>query len=354
MSKRARVLLSCVLAVIFCLSLLPSCASSSLAEVEVEDGIFKLVNEARAVAGVPSLVRDSNLDSLARQYSASELSEVVVQTTELRYLMRNSWWVVYSRGSPRLTDDTARSQVNYCLENERLREIMLRSEARRTGIGVAVIGKTVYYTQVFDVLNAASGSGAPIRLYENPQAMDPSWSQLRSFMLTDDTDKQPYIPDVFVCADFAALLHNRAEAAGIKAAYVSVDFTDGPAHAINAFNTTDRGLVYIDSTGPGFTGTAIKDGSPEIVEYDKVVYLEVGYEYGIIPLDRATAFDYAFYEQWVQLWDTYQEKVDLYNNGLLTYSQRVKLKNEIEELEKILGEYRWEPLGIVTNVYIHW
>lgn len=354
MSKRATILLSCVLAVIFCLSLLPSCTGSSLTEAEVEDGIFKLVNEARVMAGVPPLSRDSNLDSLARLYSASELSEGMVQTTELRYLMRNSWWVVYSRGSPRLTEDTARNQVNYCLESERLRDIMLRGEARRTGIGVAVVGKTVYYTQAFDVLNAASGSGAPLRLYENQQAMNPSWSQLNSFLLSDDTDKQPYIPDVFVCADFAALLHNRAEAAGVKAAYVSVDFTNGPAHAINAFNTTDRGLVCIDSTGPGFTGTTIKDGSPEIVDYDKVAYIQTGYEYGIIPLDRATAFDYAFYEQWVQLWDIYQAKVDLYNNGLLTYSQRVKLKNEIEELEKILGEYRWEPLGIVTTVYIHW
>jgi hypothetical protein len=353
-SKRAAILMSCVLTVILCMALIASCKGSTLTEAEVEDEIFRLVNEARVMAGVPLLERDSNLDRLAQLHSANELSDDVVQNTELRYLMRNSWWVVYSRGSPRLTEDTARNQVNYCLESEKLREVMLRSEARKTGIGMAVVGKTVYYTQVFDVLNAASGSGAPIRLYENPQASDTTWSQLVSFLFADDTDKQPYIPDLFVCSDFAALLHNKAEAMGIKAAYVSVDFIDGPSHAINAFNTTDRGLVFIDSTGPGFVETASGDSSPASVEYDKVAYIDVGYEYGMIPLDKATAFDYAFYEQWVQQWDTYEQKVALYNSGSLPYSQLVKLKNDIEELKRILGDYHWEPLGIVTNVYIHW
>ena len=204
-------------------------------------------------------------------------------------------------------------------------------------------------------LHSGAGSGGePIRLYENSQAIDPSWQRLKSFLLTDDTDELHYIADSFVCADFAVMLHNRAEKAGIKAAYVSVDFVDGPAHAMNAFNTIDKGLIYIDCTGPGFLGTTIRDSSSINGDYDKVAYIKVNEEYGLIPLDKATSFDYVFYEQWIQLWDDYETKVELYNSGSLSYSELVNLRNEIEELENILGDYHWEPLGIVTSVHLHW
>ncbi len=256
-----------------------------------------------------------------------------------------------------MSEDTAQEQVEYCFKNNDLREAMLRSEARATGVGVAVVGSKVYYTQVFDVLNAASGNGDPIRLSENPQAADVSWEQVKEFVMNDDTNSHTYIPDSFVCADFAALLHNRAEAAGIKTAYVSVDFAEGPAHALNAFNTTDRGLVYIDCTGPGFQSPTFgdsSDGQDIYAEYDKVAYIEVGQAYGLITLDKATSFDYGFYEQWMQQWSDYEAKVSLYNQGSLSYKERQVLRNQIEALRAILGDYRWEPLGIVTSVNVHW
>jgi hypothetical protein len=215
----------------------------------------------------------------------------------------------------------------------------------------------VYYTQVFDVLSAASGNGQPLELYENAQAVDPSWAQLQQFLVADNTDQQLYIPDVFVCADFAALLHNRAEMAGIKTAYVSIDFVSGPAHAFNAFHTTDRGLVYIDCTGPGFqevTPGDSLDSQNGVVDYDKVAYMEVGQDCGLISLDKATSFNYAFYEQWEQQWAEYEEKVDLYNSGSLSFKERQTLKRELDSLRQILGAYSWEPLGIVTDFYVHW
>lgn len=36
--------------------------------------------------------------------------------------------------------------------------------------------------------------------------------------------------------------------AGYNCAYVDVSFTDNVGHACNAFNTTDRGLIFIDCT----------------------------------------------------------------------------------------------------------
>jgi hypothetical protein len=357
MNKRAVLLISCLLVIVFGLVILASCIAPALTTAEVENGIYSQVNKLRQDAGLTALTRDSSLDELARQFSASELSKGVEDATELHYLLHNSWWVSYTGGSPRLVESTAQEQVEYCFENSDLREAMLRSEARATGVGVAIVGNKVYYTQVFDVLNAAGGNGEPIRLSENAQASDVSWEQVKEFVMNDDTNAHLYVTDSFVCADFAALLHNRAEAAGIKTAYVSIDFAEGPAHALNAFNTTDRGLVYVDCTGPGFQSPTLSDsldGQDIYGEYDKVAYIVVGRLYGLITLDKATSFDYGFYEQWMQQWDDYEAKIDLYNHGSLTYKERQVLRDQIEVLRAILGDYYWEPLGIVTSVNEHW
>ena len=136
-----------------------------------------------------------------------------------------------------------------------------------------------------------------IVLINNKNAADPTYAQLLNFLQNDKTDQYPYIytnrvlasyyppaeshvdlkniqniidgitkpsnPDV--CGDFAERLHNDAEMAGIRCAYVSIDisgYTDpynygissNISHALDAFQTSDRGLVYIDDTNaPGPT-----------------------------------------------------------------------------------------------------
>ena len=357
MNKRAVLLISSLLIIVFGLVTLASCIAPTVTAAEVADQIYIQVNELRRVNGLNALTRDPALDVMARQYAESQLSKDVEDATELRYLLHNSWWVSYTGGSPRLVENTAHEQIEYCLKNNDLRDVMLRSEARSTGVGVAIVGSKVYYTQVFDVLNAASGSGEPIRLYENPTARDVSWEQVKEFVMNDDTNSHTYILGSFVCADFAALLHNRAEIAGIKTAYISVDFTAGPGHALDAFNTADRGLVYIDCTGPGFQNplSGADSNSQDIyAEYDKVAYIELGQPYGLISLDKATFFDYAFYEQWQHQWQDYQAKVNLYNQGSLSYRERQVLLSQIEALQAILGDYYWQPLGVVQSVYVHW
>ncbi len=92
--------------------------------------------------------------------------------------------------------------------------------------------------------------GSHIELFNNPEAKDPTWQILKQFLRQDKTDQHLYDENSFVCADFAEMLHNNAENAGIRAAFVSVALDDSsPNHALNAFNTTDRGLIYIDDTG---------------------------------------------------------------------------------------------------------
>ncbi len=97
-----------------------------------------------------------------------------------------------------------------------------------------------------DYTYAASTSGRAIELYENPNATNPTWEHLLSFLKTDNTDKMTYMPDSFVCIDFAEMLHNNAEKTGIRCGLVVLYPLQ---HACNAFETTDKGLVFVDCTG---------------------------------------------------------------------------------------------------------
>ena len=97
----------------------------------------------------------------------------------------------------------------------------------------------------------SSGVQPPYRdadVVNRETASNPTWSKLLDFLLMDETDEHAYVPGVYMCGDFARDVHNNAERAGIRAAYVVVELA-GDDHALNAFKTTDRGLVFIDCTG---------------------------------------------------------------------------------------------------------
>jgi flagellar motility protein MotE (MotC chaperone) len=94
-----------------------------------------------------------------------------------------------------------------------------------------------------------SGNVPQIILINQASAEDPTWEELLAFLKEDKTDKNLYVPGEYECGNFAQDLHNNAEARGIRCAFVAVHFYDAPAHALNAFKATDRGLVYIDDTG---------------------------------------------------------------------------------------------------------
>jgi len=102
----------------------------------------------------------------------------------------------------------------------------------------------------------AGAKGSPVILENNSLAEDPTWEELKSFLLEDKTDTLRYIPNSFVCADFAMRLHNNAEKYGWRCYLVGIqlgpsdDYPTGASHAINAFNTTDYGWIYIDCTAP--------------------------------------------------------------------------------------------------------
>lgn len=92
-------------------------------------------------------------------------------------------------------------------------------------------------------------SGKIITLTNYNTAKNVSYSQLLTFLKKDQTDAREYTDD-YCCADFAETLHNNAEKAGIKCGWVGIDFIGGgDGHAINCFDTKDKGRVFIDDTG---------------------------------------------------------------------------------------------------------
>lgn len=242
-------------------------------------------------------------------------------------------------------------------------------------------------------------AGERIDLINNSDATDPTWQQLKTFLLTDITDEKDYSLFSFPCGAFAEEVHNNAEAAGIRAAWVCVDFeSDSEGHALNAFNTVDKGLVYVDCTGRDVLAPLLLAPLPgvehktfgEAESWDKIVYVEIGEEYGSISLEVASSPPYSYYEQYRQrvqsfkaMLEDYKQKVIAFNLEVEEYSRWIEgkvfyegtaealkaeewfqelgrqenilqgIQDELDRAGNSLGAF-WEPLGIVNKVEIYW
>jgi DNA gyrase/topoisomerase IV subunit A len=133
------------------------------------------------------------------------------------------------------------------------------------GLGITVGASSQCYDKDF----ITTGVG----LVDNPTATNPTWSQLMTFLSQDQTEKHEYTIDVYDCSLFSRDAHNNAEARGIRAAEVSVWFrNERTGHALNAFLTTDYGLVYVDC----------------IEAPDRVARVKAGKEYRSVSIDIVT------------------------------------------------------------------
>lgn len=132
-----------------------------------------------------------------------------------------------------------------------------------------------------------------------PTLRNPSWEELKAFLWEDKTDQLEYVFPTFVCHDFAKSLQASAKEAGWRCAFVSVRLEGYPdwfnygipsntGHSLNAFETTDKGLVYIDctSTPGGFSGNA-----------DTIVNVEIGKEY----IPRSIFSTPGYYDDWASM-----------------------------------------------------
>ena len=127
----------------------------------------------------------------------------------------------------------------------------------------------------------AKADGTLVKLLNSTTAHDPeSLEQIYNFLRRDRTDELPYEPGRFVCADFAERLHNQAEAAGLRCAYVTLDFASGEMHASNAFRLRNGTMVFVDCTNSRGNG---KTRGP--ASHDTLVQVEVGRPYTPEPIN---------------------------------------------------------------------
>lgn len=213
----------------------------------------------------------------------------------------------------------------------------------------------------------AGGDGESIVLIDNPSASNPTWEQLFSFLQDDETDAQPYT-STYICADFAETLHNNAEATGIRAAFVALPESD---HSLNAFETTDEGLVYIDCTGesPTTSFTTAPAGAEifgDVSSWDKVAYIQVGRPLGFISLENARpyGFQYFSYKKWMQDKELFDQLLDTYKTEIVPYYPvpgyegdywilQKGLLNDLERYAIKLGGF-WEQGNTVKEIKIIW
>ncbi|BAI61853.1 conserved hypothetical protein [Methanocella paludicola SANAE] len=144
-----------------------------------------------------------------------------------------------------------------------------------------------------------------------------SYNALMQFLNEDDTEDSLYVLPGYTCVDFSADLFNNAQAKGIKCAMVSVTFEEAiPGHAFNAFQTTDRGIVFIDCTG--INQTCIDDG---YLATDNNVYLQVGEHLGELPDNQTNGnLNYAFYADRMERIEAFKDKVNQYLEAVDAYS----------------------------------
>ena len=89
------------------------------------------------------------------------------------------------------------------------------------------------------------GSGSEEEVGRRVELRNPTYKELREFLAADKTDSNLFISGEYVCFDFATELNNNAETNGIRAAYVRIRFEEW-AHAVVAFETVDRGIIFIE------------------------------------------------------------------------------------------------------------
>jgi hypothetical protein len=245
------------------------------------------------------------------------------------------------------------------------------------------------YVYENDIL-CVGGDGKPIELINNSQARNPTYAELVAFIKQDYTDTKSYLeggPNDYVCSDFAEDVHNNAEAAGIRAAWVGIDIYGDTGHACNAFETIDKGLVYVDCTGTT-EGNYNPSSGEYLIEYqfnpdsdssdaDSIAYVEIGEDYGRIDIDYAESPDYGFYEEYMRKYREFENRLEAYNDAVDRHNQEIEGKvyiagsseltlieawedrieaegKALDELRKELGESHFEQVGMVENIHVHW
>lgn len=138
--------------------------------------------------------------------------------------------------------------VHYLLRQIRTQKEQVSSVGSRQGAaeGAQVFGFGLpkLLTKLFILLLAvALGAILVGSLIEGVR--DPSLQEAREFVAIDQTNLLSYTYGSFTCHNFAMTFKGNAAEAGYKCGYVLL-FFHNKTHALNCFNTTDQGLIFIE------------------------------------------------------------------------------------------------------------
>lgn len=189
-------------------------------------------------------------------------------------------------------------------------------------------------------------SGRTPNLVDNANAHDPSWAELKSFLERDPTDQEIYNALTHACGVFAEELQNNAEAKGIRAAYVDIGFAgQSDHHAINAFRTTDYGLVYIDDTGPGYQ--VAMPGRDAPASYDKICFVHEGEQYRCLGIGGVSpSCGSGCYASSSQQLTRYNSEAGSYNSQLQAYDLDVsRFNQEVSTHTYTIGTPEWDQIN---------
>jgi hypothetical protein len=75
---------------------------------------------------------------------------------------------------------------------------------------------------------------------------DPTYFEAQQFVASDKTASHQYVNGSYTCANFANDFRSNALRAGYECGIVFLYFPDNACHALNCFNTTDKGLVFVE------------------------------------------------------------------------------------------------------------
>jgi hypothetical protein len=90
-----------------------------------------------------------------------------------------------------------------------------------------------------------------------PTLRNPTYFEAQQFVTSDKTARHTYINGSYTCADFATDFRSNALGAGYECGIAFLYFPDNTCHALNCFNTTDKGLVFVEPQLDNFVDVTV-------------------------------------------------------------------------------------------------
>jgi hypothetical protein len=94
----------------------------------------------------------------------------------------------------------------------------------------------------------------------SPNLRNPTFLEAKMFVASDGTNQHPYLEKSYTCSNFAHDFRTNALEAGYYCGVVIIFNSNRDSHALNCFNTTDLGLVFLEPQTDNFV--TVEVGKP--------------------------------------------------------------------------------------------